>query len=390
MRVELAESQRERVQAMEDLKERDQIIQDDNNRINNLEHAIDAQLGKEEELMKTVQHSEEEIGHLLEEIQNFEKKLENGETGGGGVSFVELRNAKKAVVEREEQVAFLKSQIEILKKDLKDSLTVPQLQIEELDQENKALQGRLKGERLEYTSKLSSKDDIISHLRSELTSYTSSPDAQNIQSARQKLTEAREDATQVREDLAATRKYAEELQGEREDLVEKYNLLKDKSVFMEKTVKDLSEKSDNLAKKVLEWTEKTYDWKQRAESAEHKLRMQGDGKNKVEAVDAEPQGMNLQAIMDKGKPEKKAASWKIFINGPETQDLSSEEIQIRVLEERNLDFEAKIAQLNSDMVRMQTGHKNELYNTKKKIAQLTGENEALALQNSTLEQLRGR
>mmetsp|Transcript_22728 Transcript_22728/g.47673 ORF Transcript_22728/g.47673 Transcript_22728/m.47673 type:complete len:119 (+) Transcript_22728:1548-1904(+) len=118
--------------------------------------------------------------------------------------------------------------------------------------------------------------------------------------------------------------------------------------------------------------------------------MQGDGKNKVEAVDAEPQGMNLQAIMDKGKPEKKAASWKIFINGPETQDLSSEEIQIRVLEERNLDFEAKIAQLNSDMVRMQTGHKNELYNTKKKIAQLTGENEALALQNSTLEQLRGR
>eukprot|EP00536_Pseudo-nitzschia_multiseries_P000121 jgi/Psemu1/299862/fgenesh1_kg.2_\ len=280
-------------------------------------------------------------------------------------------------------------------------MTVPQLQIEELDQQNKAMQGRLKAERLQYTGKLSDKDDIISDLRSKIASLTSSPDAQDLQSARQKLTEAREDATQVREDLAATRRYLDELQGEHEDLIEKHNLLKDKSVFMEKTVKDLSGQKDDLEKKVYEWTEKTYDWKRKAETAERKLKENGDGKDKdgneggdpqssADAADEAPQGMFLQAAMDKGKPEKKAAPWKIFKNGQENQDLSPEEIRIRVLEEQNLDFEAKISQLNSDIVKMQAAHKNELYSSKKKVAQLEGENEALALQNATLEQLAGR
>merc|ERR1719310_106087 len=136
-------------------------------------------------------------------------------------------------------------------------MTVPQLQIDELDQENKALQGRLKGERLEYTSKLSSKDDIIQNLRSELANYTASPDAQDLSSALQKLADAREDATTVREDLATMAKKVEELRGEREDYMEEFNLLKDNNVFVEKTVKDLTEKADGLAKKVLEWTEKT-------------------------------------------------------------------------------------------------------------------------------------
>ena len=73
-------------------------------------------------------------------------------------------------------------------------------------------------------------------------------------------------------------------------------------MFMEKTVKELTEKSDNLAKKVLEWTEKTYDWKQRAEDAERKLKEAG-GDQEVPAIDAgeDPQGMFLQAAMEKGK-----------------------------------------------------------------------------------------
>jgi TolA-binding protein len=96
--------------------------------------------------------------------------------------------------------------------------------------------------------------------------------------------------------------------------------------------------------------------------------------------------------MEKGKRSSgatsRSSSWGIFKNSGENQELSAEEIRIRILEEQNHDFEAKIADLSSELVKMQTAHKEELYTTKKKIARLEGENEALVLQNSTLEQLR--
>jgi len=390
VKAELAESREERQEAMDVLKDRDQIIEEDKSRIENLEQAIDKQLGKEEELMKNIQQSEEEIENLLEEIQKFESKLENGDAGDGGASFVELRNVKKDLTDREEEIASQKLKIEQLEKDLQESITVPQLQIEELDQENKALQGRLKGERLEYTSKLSAKDDVIQNLRTELANYTASPDAQDLQSALQKLAEAREDATTVRESLAAAVTKIETLEGEKEDFMEEFNLLKDNNVFMEKTVKELTEKADGLAKKVLEWTEKTYDWKERAETAERKLEEGSVDKEKAgsETGDsAGPQTMFLQAAMDKGKKGNKG-SWGILNKfASENQEESAEQVRIRVLEDQNIEFEAKIAQLSSDIVKMQTGHKEELYTTKKKIAQLEGENEALTLQNSTLQQL---
>lgn len=389
VKVELAEAREERTEVMVELKDRDRIIVEDKNKIESLEQAIDKQLEKEEELMKTVHHSEEEIENLLDEIQKFEKKLEDGGTSdGGGASFVELRNAKKDLAEREEEVSSQKLRIEELENELKDAMTVPQLQIEELDQENKALQGRLKGERLEYTSKLSAKDDVIQSLRAELSNFTSSPDAQDLQSALQKLSDARDDATTVRESLAAAMKKIEELQGEREDFLAEFNSMKDNNAFMEKTVKELNEKNDGLAKKVLEWTEKTYDWKQRAEAAE---KMNGnEEKAESDLGKADPQGMFLQVAMDKGKSAGgRGGSWGIFKkSNPDSGELSAEETRIRVLEEQNLEYEAKIAQLSSDIVKMQTGHKEELYTTKKKIAQLEGENEALSLQNATLEQLR--
>lgn len=388
VKVELAESLEEHGEAMEELKERDRIIEDDRSRIVNLEEAIGKQLGKEEELEKNACQSEEEIEKLLDVIQNFENNLENGENSDGRASFVELRSTKKLLSEKEEIVVSQKSRIEELEKELKDSLTVPQLQIEELDQEKKAMQGRLKGERLEYTSKLSAKDVIISNIRTELLSYTVSSDAQDLQSARQKLNEAREDATTVREDLVAARKIIEKLHEEREDLLEQYSLQKENSVFMEKSMKELTEKSDNLRAKVLEWTEKTYDWKQKAESAERKLEAYNEEKDKAASdkgdsvasedfADEAPQGLFLHAAMEKGKrssgASNRSSSWGIFKNSAENQELSAEEIRIRILEEQNHDYEAKIAELSSKLVKIQTVHKEEMYARKKKIAQLEGE-----------------
>merc|ERR1712070_448599 len=58
----------------------------------------------------------------------------------------------------------------------------------------------------------------------------------------------------------------------------------------------------------------------------------------------------------------------------------AKDAQIETLEET-------IAKLRSEMFQMTTAHKEETYLTKKRIAQLEGKNEALTVQNGTLEQL---
>mmetsp|Transcript_7596 Transcript_7596/g.18673 ORF Transcript_7596/g.18673 Transcript_7596/m.18673 type:complete len:106 (-) Transcript_7596:171-488(-) len=98
--------------------------------------------------------------------------------------------------------------------------------------------------------------------------------------------------------------------------------------------------------------------------------------------------MFLQSAMDKGKKGGKTGLLGLFNkNSPENQDMSPEEVRLQVLEEQNQEYEAKIAQLSSDIVKMQSGHKEEVYMIKKKIAQLELENDAFSLQNSTLEKL---
>jgi len=392
LKAELAEALQERGELVEELKDRDRIIEEERDRIDKLEQAIEKQLDTQDALEVKLEKSEDEIEKLLMEVQDLEGKLENGESGGGA-SLAELRETKNKLSEKEAEVATQKERIEKLEDDLKNSLTVPQLQIEELDAENKALQGKLKGERLDFSTKLAAKDDLIAKLQEEVGAFNASSDAQDLISARQKLNEARADANMVREDLEAANKMIEELQGEREDLVRRNETLKESVVGLENNVKELIEKSESLNSKVLEWTEKTYSWKQRAETAERKLEVLNDDKSDFgaseesgDAVDEAPQGLLLQAAMDKNA-DKKKNKWNIFRKDGEGQDLSAEDIRIRTLEDRNQTLEDMVAELRSEIVKIQTAHKEERYTTQKKIAQLEGENEALSLQNETLEQL---
>jgi chromosome segregation ATPase len=317
----------------------------------------------------------------------------------GGASFTELRETKKLVSEKEEEIASQNEKIEKLEEELKNALTVPQLQIEELDAENKSLHQKMKSERLDYISKLEAKDEIIAKLREEVDAIHSSSDAQDLISAKQKLNEARSDAAAVREDLVAANKMIEELQGERAELVSRNNSLKENVGHLEKTIKDLNEKTEILTSKVLEWTEKTYEWKSKAESAERKLESYNDDKSDFgdsqasgDVVDEAPQGLLLQAAMDKGKAAVAAAKrgsskWNIFRKEAEDYDGSADDIRIRTLEDRNQTLEDAIAELRSELVKTKTAHKEELYTTQKRIAQLEGENEALTLQNATLEEI---
>ncbi|KAL3904582.1 MAG: hypothetical protein SGARI_004864, partial [Bacillariaceae sp.] len=279
-----------------------------------------------------------------------------------------------------------------LEQDLKDSLTVPQMQIEELDGENKALQGKLKAERLDYMKQLEIKDKSISDLQQQVDSYSGTSDAPDLVSARQKLNEAREDATAVREDLEAAKKVIEQLQEEREDLVKRNDYLKSTTVSLEKNVQELTERSDQLTEKVKQWTERTYEWKSKAENAERKLDAMEDSDGGSEAsgevVSEAPQGLFLQAAMEKNTDKKKGNKWNIFQQKDlEEEDATVDNIRIRTLEERNQTLEDVVTELRSEIIKIQATHKDELYSTQKRIAQLEGENEALSLQNETLEQL---
>jgi chromosome segregation ATPase len=393
-KAELAEALQERTELVEQLKERDQIIEDERDRIDKLEQAIERQLDTQDALEVKLEKAEDEIEKLLIEIHELETKLDNGETiEGGGASFVELHEARKKLDEREAEVESQKNQIEKLEKELKDSLTVPQLQIEELDAEKTALQGRLKAERLDFTSKLAAKDEQIAKLQEEVGTYSGSSDAQDLVSARQKLNEARTDANAVREELEASNQAIKELQGERDAVMSVNNSLKETVTILEKSVKELTEKTETLSAKVLEWTQKTYSWKSKAETAERKLEAYSDEKSDFggsdvsgDLVEEAPQGLFLQAAMEKNSKKNKQ-KWNIFRKDSDGLDLSADDIRIRTLEERNQTLEDTVAELRSEMVKLQTSHKEELYSVQKKIAQLQGENEALSLQNATLHEL---
>ncbi len=393
-KAELTEAIQERTELVKQLKEREQIIEDERDRIDKLEQAIERQLDTQDALEVKLEKAEDEIEKLLIEIHELETKLDSGETiEGGGASFVELHEARKKLDEKEAEVESQKNQIEKLEKELKDSLTVPQLQIEELDAERTSLQGRLKADRLDYTLKLAAKDEQIAKLQEEVGMYSGSSDAQDLVSARQKLNEARGDANAVREELETANQAIHELQGERDDLATINNSLKETVTILEKSVKELTEKTEMLSGKVLEWTQKTYSWKSKAETAERKLEAYSDEKSDFGGSDASgdvveeaPQGLFLQAAMDKNMKKGKQ-KWNIFRKDSDGQDLSADDIRIRTLEERNQTLEDTVAELRSEMVKLQTSHKEELYSVHKKIAQLQGENEALSLQNATLQEL---
>merc|ERR1712032_1665603 len=116
---------------------------------------------------------------------------------------------------------------------------------------------------------------------------------------------------------------------------------------MEESMKELTKESDNLRAKVLQWTEKTYYWKQKAESAASKLEAHNDDKDKVASdkeesvesedfVDGAPQGLLLNAALENGTRSpgvsRQSSFWGMFKNTAENQELHAEENRIGILE----------------------------------------------------------
>ena len=393
LKGDFADVQREKEDLKQQVEQGDAAAQTTRERILKLEDAIERSLDEQERLMKQLEQSEDDYEKLLIETQDLEAKLKDtdGYTDTEAIRN-ELKEAKKSLVDKEREVESQKHTIEHLEKEVKDNATVNKLQVDELEAEKKALDGKIKGERLEMQSKMTRKDETIGMLQKELSKYKNDSGMQDVAVVSAALQSAQSELDMARNDAERAERQVDKLKDEKEDLLGRNNALNDQVKVLHKNVNELTAKTKDLGEKVLQWTEKTYDWKTRAEKAE-KLLDSGDAQS-VEssddlAVDESPQGLFLQSVMDKQTKDKGKRGWgNMFArdaNGGE--DLSGEAIRIKTLEERNTALEETIASLKSEMVKMQTAHKGELYSSQKMVAQLQGENDALVLKNMTLEQI---
>jgi hypothetical protein len=126
-------------------KRRESTIEEEGLRIANLELVIETQLDDQDVLELKLKRSEDELKQLLEIPQLEDRKSDGVGTGRGVASLIELHRTKKALAEKEAELISRNERIEHLELELRNSLSAPQLQIEELDTEMEALKGKLKG-----------------------------------------------------------------------------------------------------------------------------------------------------------------------------------------------------------------------------------------------------
>jgi len=229
----------------------------------------------------------------------------------------------------------------------------------------------------------------------------STDDVTDIEKAKQKVYEARADATSVRESLEISTKKCADL-----------TLVNEQLTKINSELVDTTWERDELKDKVRDWTAQTYEWKRRFEESESKLHKITKSKNNgstdeknTDTEEIDHQGMMIQAAMGKTNnniEEKKTGGWSLFGRSSTVSNNNSASVvdpsnpadnkstSFDLVEAKDIQIEGledTITKLRSELFQMSTTHKEEAYLTKKQINQLEGENEALAVQNSTLEQL---
>ena len=382
------------------------------------------------EMQQKLDETESENKLMLEELDELLKEKNAAE-----------EKAAKAVAGGDDQGDAM-NRIRDLEVELDNATKVANLQLEELDEQVDELKDKLKGEREDSALQIQSRDATIEELTTKLRKYEAVPsttshsfgfskhvasvlpsssdsvtsgkslrsgrasasfalpdtvqdtrtiyteDVTDMESAKQKVYEARADATSVRESLEISTKKCAELILANEALTKRNSELV-----------DTTWERDDLKDKVRDWTAQTYNWKRRAEEAESKLAnlQGGDGENKSSI---EAQGDMIAAAMDRSGGNdnngEKKTGWSLFGRSTNSNHNSMHRSDTRSSDGEGAS-EAKdaqiaglnevIAKLRSELVQMSSAHKEEVYLTKKRITQLEGENEALKVQNETLEKL---
>jgi predicted nucleic acid-binding Zn-ribbon protein len=271
-----------------------------------------------------------------------------------------------------------------------------------LEDENGALNGRLKSEQLDSTMKFKSKDNTIAELQTEVTRLTGE---------QQELNNAPDSSSTLLKEIASLKRNAElsrtdfedaqmkkvELQNEvngmqlaSKEMIVCVSTLKAEIASQKKEVDYHKRKTTEWQKKSGEWCDKASKWKDKAEQWESKANesnpaASSSSSGSADTAQVEPQALFLAAAVQKKATAANGngSSWRdIFTKASENEDET--QAMIGNLENENSKQESEIKTLKSEMVKMQSKYKEQAYNKKQHFDQLLKEKEAIELTNANL------
>ncbi|CAJ1942364.1 unnamed protein product [Cylindrotheca closterium] len=276
--------------------------------------------------------------------------------------------------------------------------------LKEMEDNNTVLKGKLKSEQLQTTVKLKQRDETIEQLtknlaemKKQLAQRDADPDG--LVALQREVEMAKAEAVSIQDDLAEAQRMNGMLQEEIEDFQttsvelrgELETLENEKKQFSTEMTR-LKAKSDEWQKKSSEWTDKAFLWKEKAEYWEKVCReidpYYKEGSSQVSPEKSEdPQAMMLQAAVAKKRSSAAVNNhgrWNQWFNKQATGDEAEFQAKVQELQEQNNSQTQLIKKLRSEIVRIQSNHKEENYTKQQQIIQVQREMEAIELQNTNL------
>ena len=268
-----------------------------------------------------------------------------------------------------------------------------------LEDENGALNGRLKSEQLDSTMKFKVKDNTIAELQTEVTQLTDEQQERNnapdsSSTLLQEISTLKTNAELSRTDFEDAQMKKIELQNEVNDMklaskemIVCVSSLKAEITDQKKEVDNHKRKTMEWQKKSGEWCDKASKWKEKAERWENKAKESNPSSSSSGSADTaqvEPQALFLAAaVQKKATANGNGSSWRgIFTKSSENEDET--QAMIGNLENENSKQGVEIKTLKSEMVKMQSKYKEQAYNKKQHFDQLLKEKEAIELTNANL------
>ena len=274
-----------------------------------------------------------------------------------------------------------------------------------LEDENVALNGRLKSEQLDSTMKLQNKDKSIAELQTEVARLTneqkerdSAPDSSTnllleIENLKIEAENRKIEFKDVQTKKAELEKQVEGLQNVNMDATTRLS-------NFEAAIADQKREFENQKRKALEWQKKTGEWSEKAivwkQKAEHWEKQAKEVNNDAASLtdedpaQAEPQALFLAAAVEKKAATTSAAnvngSWRLGrrIFGMASESEDETQALISKLEGENSLKQNEIKNLKSEIIRIQTSYKEQAYSKAQECETLQKENEAVKLENENL------
>ena len=453
-RIDFTKSLNESRELRAELDEREHALQEKDKRISSLTAAIERQMDKAEDMEAKLDRAEEEIGVLEDKMNEMEEELiayrtaaSKDDVNGDGHNLKQARDEmeRRMTEERERRLNEKQKKLDEKQRefdeerekhfaeekkrreeDAQRDLDEQERQktrdeerqrvdeeinskLKELEDDNAALQARLKSEQLVSNDKIKKKEESIAslqkdmaELKKEIADRDSDPNStvslqKDIESLKTEASSAREDLEEARKLNGMLTEEIEDLQAAKAELKDDVNVLQKEVANWKKQSADWQRKADEWKNKASEWTEKTFQWKEKAEKWENTVReldpsrVEGGNESK-EGSEAAPQAMFLQAAMVRKKQQTDNAGaagsgFRMFggiFNKASDLDETEADARIKELEDTNATQLETIKKLRSEIVNLQAKFKEDAYNNQKKMQLLQDENDAIDLKNTNL------